>query len=754
MSAQGPQPIPFPTSTSPGNSPQEGAGRLINCYAEPLGDGGPAKIKWIRSAGLSLFASTAQSGYRGGLLVNNLSFEAWSGNASTIDATGTVISLGVLPGTKKVSIARNQASPVPDVVAVDVDNGAYVLESATVANATATATVAGTSFVAGDIVNLVILNDLIDDFPITISYTVVGGDTATTIATALKTKTNANTVLIANKFTATSSGAVITIVHTGAIGNSTSMTYAATGAVVGNWVASTAYSTIGELVSNGGNYYKLVTAGTSATSGGPSGTGTGNIKDGGAVWVYSAEASGGETITFSPASGNLAGGSGTYGAFTGAPTAYTGQSNLPQPNSVCFQDGYFFFSTAANFIYASPLNGLTMNALTFVMAEAKSDVTLLRVIAFSGFLLAFTTGSLEVWQDAANPAPAFPYSRIAVLEFSLAQAIAIAGWETGFSELLWVGQDNGVYWMTVGQLAAQKVSPPDLDRLIETEIKAGNTLEASCYVAQGKKFWVLSSPNWTWEFNLKTLRWNERWSLASTGIFGRWRATGSHPAFGKWLTGDTLSGNILYLDDTNASEVGAVQLWRMESGPVQNFPEQIRVARGDFNFVIGVGRTVGSRKMTVTGAALGTNGVVRLVVDSTSQVATGDVGTVSGVTGTTEANGNWTLTIVDTTHVELQSSVFANAYVSGGSVVDLTVPNNVVNPTVAISNSKDGGQTYGNPLIRKLGQQQNTKNSRVSVTNMGLSSSQGDRWRLDITDPVYASFMGGTQSSDIRVVGG
>ena len=192
----------------------------------------------------------------------------------------------------------------------------------------------------------------------------------------------------------------------------------------------------------------------------------------------------------------------------------------------------------------------------------------------------------------------------------------------------------------------------------------------------------------------------------------------------------------------------------MESGPVQGFPSQVRVARGDFNFVVGVGQAVGSLTMNVSGAAAGTNGVVRLKVNSTAQVATGDVGAVSGVVGTTEANGNWTLTVIDPTHIELQSSVFANAYVSGGQVIDLTVPNNVVNPTVAVSNSKDGGQTYGNPLIRQLGAQQNTSRSRVSVTNMGLSSAQGDRWRLDITDPVYASFMGGTQSSDIRAVGG
>jgi hypothetical protein len=29
----------------------------------------------------------------------------------------------------------------------------------------------------------------------------------------------------------------------------------------------------------------------------------------------------------------------------------------------------------------------------------------------------------------------------------------------------------------------------------------------------------------------------------------------------------------------------------------------------------------------------------------------------------------------------------------------------------------------------------------------------GDRWRLDVTDPVYVGFLGGTQSSNPREVG-
>ena len=52
------------------------------------------------------------------------------------------------------------------------------------------------------------------------------------------------------------------------------------------WQASTAVI-VGQYVTNGGNSYICTTAGTTASSGGPTGTGTG-IDDGSAVWSYSA----------------------------------------------------------------------------------------------------------------------------------------------------------------------------------------------------------------------------------------------------------------------------------------------------------------------------------------------------------------------------------------------------------------------------------------------------------------------------------
>lgn len=76
--------------------------------------------------------------------------------------------------------------------------------------------------------------------------------------------------------------------------------------------------------------------------------------------------------------------------------------------------------------------------------------------------------------------------------------------------------------------------------------------------------------------------------------------------------------------------------------------------------------TIGS--VAITGAADNGAGLVRLTVASTAGWTTGDIKDVASVGGTTEANGTWTITVVDGTHIDLQGSTFANAYTSGGYV--------------------------------------------------------------------------------------
>jgi hypothetical protein len=73
--------------------------------------------------------------------------------------------------------------------------------------------------------------------------------------------------------------------------------------------------------------------------------------------------------------------------------------------------------------------------------------------------------------------------------------------------------------------------------------------------------------------------------------------------------------------------------------------------------------------VAVTGAANNGSGLVRLTT-AAHGLSTGDRVAVYGVVGTVEANGAWTVTAVDATHLDLQGSAFSVAYVSGGTVTN------------------------------------------------------------------------------------
>jgi hypothetical protein len=264
-------------------------------------------------------------------------------------------------------------------------------------------------------------------------------------------------------------------------------------------------------------------------------------------------------------------------------------TNLPtSANSVSFQDGYFFFTLPDRRVFASAINGTAINALTYTQVQSRNSLTLWRGIPFNGMMWFLTDVSCEVYQNAGSAAvyPAFPYSRLTVIDRGLLGPWAVAGHQEGFGRLLWVADDCGVY--QANGLQAQKVSPPDLDRLIRA-VTDTTTLMAGCYTFSGHSFWTLSGPGWSWEYNLSTQKWNERWRCHAGLITTRHRCDMSVYGFNKWMMGSAVTGNIVIPDETNYSEEGDPQVFRMESGPVQDFPNRIRVARADFNFDTGTG---------------------------------------------------------------------------------------------------------------------------------------------------------------------
>lgn len=73
---------------------------------------------------------------------------------------------------------------------------------------------------------------------------------------------------------------------------------------------------------------------------------------------------------------------------------------------------------------------------------------------------------------------------------------------------------------------------------------------------------------------------------------------------------------------------------------------------------------------TVTNAVDNGSGLIRLTLATTNGMITGQRVTVQDVGGVTAASGNWTITVIDTTQIDLQSSSFSGTYTSGGYVVN------------------------------------------------------------------------------------
>lgn len=79
-------------------------------------------------------------------------------------------------------------------------------------------------------------------------------------------------------------------------------------------------------------------------------------------------------------------------------------------------------------------------------------------------------------------------------------------------------------------------------------------------------------------------------------------------------------------------------------------------------------------------------------------------------------------------------------FAAGVGLIESSDPTET-NPQVAISWSDDG-ETFGSPLMRSLGQGGSYKNP-VTVTRTGQTGQKGRRWKLEVSDPVYVSLIGG-----------
>lgn len=262
--------------------------------------------------------------------------------------------------------------------------------------------------------------------------------------------------------------------------------------------------------------------------------------------------------------------------------------DVGSPTCVREHMGYFMFGYGNGDLIASDLNSTNINTLNAARTESNPD-GVVNIVSFNGQMYAMGEKTIEVWGDPVNTS-GFPLTRVGYnILPGLLTAHAVAGWEPEFGyPFIWVGSDS-----TVRQLngyKAEKISTPDLDRLIADVTFPDTQLDALCYTAGGHAYWQLNGPTWSWVYHLNSGTWHERRSYLET----KSNLTRSVPAFGKWLVGVSGDTDLLAIDHTQHTEGSDPIICIAESGSVIDFPNRQRIPRCDFAFTPGVGNASGT----------------------------------------------------------------------------------------------------------------------------------------------------------------
>lgn len=84
-----------------------------------------------------------------------------------------------------------------------------------------------------------------------------------------------------------------------------------------------------------------------------------------------------------------------------------------------------------------------------------------------------------------------------------------------------------------------------------------------------------------------------------------------------------------------------------------------------------------------------------------------------------------------------------------GVGIDLGIYPIETNPRVSISWSNDGGRTFGNALLRDLGTQ--GEHRTIDIWRTGLTGREGRQYKLQISDPIEVSMLGGSHFGESRL---
>lgn len=254
--------------------------------------------------------------------------------------------------------------------------------------------------------------------------------------------------------------------------------------------------------------------------------------------------------------------------------------DVPLANSVGQMGPYLVFTTISGAIYASERNSQEVEPLSFSSAESSADELLTGFVS-GGLYYAMGSGTIEAWQDVGLTP--FAMTRLpSVIPVGLIAPRAVAGSQREWDRPgIFVASDCTV--RVLSGLQTETISTPSLERRIAAADKT--TLRAHVYQSAGRSFWVLSSSDWTWQYDAAAGVWSERASEGAT----RWMV-GDTTRFGDdWIAADMASGGIYRISAEAMTELGAPLPFGADSAPVRDMPARFVASAAFFEFTRGHG---------------------------------------------------------------------------------------------------------------------------------------------------------------------
>lgn len=239
-------------------------------------------------------------------------------------------------------------------------------------------------------------------------------------------------------------------------------------------------------------------------------------------------------------------------------------NELFTPAGVTQCGGYFVYWQGDGQFWASGLNSVEVDALSFATAEGDPDGL---TIAFGQIntLYLIGTSSIEVW--AISGGADFPFERVpgAHLRFG-----SLSPWTAvDFDDsIVIVASDNTV--RRIAGYQSEVISSNEVARLIEAETDK-SALYAFTYSRGANKFYCLQGTGWTREYNSATKSWHDRIS----GPSDQWKAAYYARAFNKDIFGSRLIGRTYEGSYESLAEDGGIQIWGFDTEILNDFPNGI-----------------------------------------------------------------------------------------------------------------------------------------------------------------------------------